>query len=536
MVVRANDSAEANHTYKVADTEEEFEQIFQLNYQTFVEEIPQHSENTERRLVDKFHEENTYLICLKGDALLGMMALRDQRPFSLDTKLDDLDSYLPDGRRLVEIRLLSIQPKARSGKVLAGLLNLLIDINRSKNWDMALISGTTRQQKLYRHIGFQPFGPLVGSEEARYQPMSISLDDFQQHTRSTLRHTARTVEHRFLPGPVQVTTAVRQAFESEPLSHRSAEFLDNYQQCRHRLCQLVNSQHTMIAMGTGTLANEMVAAHLSGLGGIGLVLSNGEFGERLIDHCLRFDLEFASCINDWGEPFDIEQIPEGRFEWLWMTACETSTGMRNDYTTIAAYCQAHGIKLCIDAVSAVGAYPVDFSAAYLATTSSGKAIAAYPGLAIVFANHPIQPTPCIPRYLDLHLYQADSSVPFTFSSNVINALLAALQNLEHPDLAFAETERLSAELRRSLPLAPIVDADQSSPAVLTISVPDKLNSRDFAKRLRERFGIEVASESTYLVERNWIQICLMGQLSEHSIKHLIESIDSLLLSIGMGAV
>ena len=52
--------------FRIATTRHEFEQIFKLNYKTFVEEIPQHERNAERRLVDKFHEENTYLICMDG--------------------------------------------------------------------------------------------------------------------------------------------------------------------------------------------------------------------------------------------------------------------------------------------------------------------------------------------------------------------------------------------------------------------------------------------------------------------------------------
>lgn len=48
-------------TFKIADTEEEFEQIFCLNYETFALEIPQHQQNESRKLVDKFHHENTYL-------------------------------------------------------------------------------------------------------------------------------------------------------------------------------------------------------------------------------------------------------------------------------------------------------------------------------------------------------------------------------------------------------------------------------------------------------------------------------------------
>ncbi len=52
-------------TFKIANTEEEFEQIFRLNYETFALEIPQHQQNEYCRLVDKFHHENTYFICKK---------------------------------------------------------------------------------------------------------------------------------------------------------------------------------------------------------------------------------------------------------------------------------------------------------------------------------------------------------------------------------------------------------------------------------------------------------------------------------------
>jgi len=46
-------------TYKVASTENEFEQIHRLNYKTFVLEIPQHQQNKEQKLIDRFHLQNT---------------------------------------------------------------------------------------------------------------------------------------------------------------------------------------------------------------------------------------------------------------------------------------------------------------------------------------------------------------------------------------------------------------------------------------------------------------------------------------------
>ncbi|GIV77575.1 MAG: hypothetical protein KatS3mg050_1969 [Litorilinea sp.] len=52
------------YTFRYATEDWEFEQIHRLNYRAFVEEIPQHAPNPERRLVDQFHHENTYAIGL----------------------------------------------------------------------------------------------------------------------------------------------------------------------------------------------------------------------------------------------------------------------------------------------------------------------------------------------------------------------------------------------------------------------------------------------------------------------------------------
>ena len=170
--------------FKIATEDWEFELIHQLNYRTFVEEIPQHEPAPARRLVDKFHSENTYLICLAGNFLAGMLAVRGQRPFSLDQKLPNLDGYLPPGRSVCEIRLLAVEKHFRMGSVFQGLLCLVGEHCKRNGYNLAIISGTTRQQKLYRHIGFVQFGPLVGASEALYQPMYLTLEAFDSKTKA----------------------------------------------------------------------------------------------------------------------------------------------------------------------------------------------------------------------------------------------------------------------------------------------------------------------------------------------------------------
>ena len=173
--------------FKIASEDWEVELIHRLNYKTFVKEIPQHEAPQGDRLVDKFHAENTYVICLCGNQLAGMLAVRGRRPFSLDYKLASLDSYLPPGRSVCEVRLLAVEKEFRTGQVFPGLLLFLWQYGIQQGYDLAIISGTTRQLKLYAHLGFTPFGPLVGTGETLFQPMYMTKETFEANAKEILQ-------------------------------------------------------------------------------------------------------------------------------------------------------------------------------------------------------------------------------------------------------------------------------------------------------------------------------------------------------------
>lgn len=166
---------------KLADEPWEFEAIHRLNYATFVEEIPQHAPNEHRRLIDRFNHENTYVVAVRDRELLGMMAIRTTRPFSLDTKVPDLDRWLPPGRRCCELRLLAVDPSRRATPLLRALFAFVWNHCLGEGFEAAVISGTVRQLALYAHLGFEPFGPRVGTPEAEYQPMLITRERAERH-------------------------------------------------------------------------------------------------------------------------------------------------------------------------------------------------------------------------------------------------------------------------------------------------------------------------------------------------------------------
>lgn len=159
---------------KSPTSKDEFEQIHRLNYKTFVEEIPQHEENMDKILIDKFHHKNKYLIAKKDKKVLGMICYNDIRPFSLEQKLDNLDNYFPVGSKIMEIRLFAVTENSRKGIVAYHLIKGLYQLIKDQGFDIAIISGTVRELDFYRKIGLIPFGPLVGEDDAMYQPMYLT--------------------------------------------------------------------------------------------------------------------------------------------------------------------------------------------------------------------------------------------------------------------------------------------------------------------------------------------------------------------------
>ena len=520
--------------FKVATEDWEFEQIHRLNYKTFVEEIPQHQPSASQRLVDKFHAENTYLICLQNQKLVGMLAVRSSRPFSLDKKLPDLDAYLPPGRTICEIRLLAIEKKfrgARGGQVLQGILALLWQHGVEKNYGLAIISGTTRQFKLYQHLGFVPFGPVVGGADAQFQPMYVTLETFEVTAREFLRSSPARSFHpnavNFLPGPVTIRREVRRAFEQAPESHRGDSFKKDFQSARQILCELVRAKNVELFMGSGTLANDIIAAQLSLLNGRGLVLSNGEFGDRLIDHARRLDLDFDIVKFDWGKPIEMDAVRQkfagqgkSPYSWLWCTHCETSTGLMVDLDALKQLCNETQTRLCLDCISTVGAVPVDLSGVFLASCASGKGLRAYPGLSMIFYNHEIAPNgaPNLPRYLDLDFYARQDGIPFTFSSNLLHALRAAVRRVNW-EKRFSDIEDLSGWLRERLienGFHLVGNGARVSPAVITLQLPNDLSSVKFGGAMQEA-GYLLSFNSEYLRGKNWVQVCLLGEIAREKV-------------------
>lgn len=516
--------------FKEATEGDEISQLQRLNYRTFVEELRQYETNPSGVLVDRFHADNRYFVAIEAGELLGMISINGNGPFSIEARLPDVGVmerfYDP-----CEVRLLAIAPGARYGMVLAGLFWQVYAAAVKDGRSHMLISGVSERREMYESLGFRELGPAVRSGEASYIPMALELADATVQEKAKryaawwLRRSGRE-EVKLLPGPVQMGAKVREAFARAPMSHREAEAITIYERVRRRLSSLMTGMQSAVFTGSGTMANDIVAASLRAKFGErrGVVLSNGEFGERIVRQARSAGLNFAVVSSPWGCAWDHEQAAmelHGDAVWVWGVHLETSTGQLNDLHRLSEQCKAAGVALAADCVSSLGAVTMSGLELCLASGVSGKALGSYAGLAFVFASEAaLDDMDCdkMPASFNLREMTRQREPLFTLPTPQLLALDEALE-MNYADAStaatrYADYRALGTWVRSELSrrgLKTLVEEGSAAPTICTFALP-----MGSAERCR-RAGFHIAYESSYLKQRRWGQIGVMGELDAEMI-------------------
>lgn len=174
------------YLFKIAETDQELDEIHRLLYRTFVVEVPRYDDPGTDYLVDKFHERNLYFIAVRKGQVCGVMALHDQPPFSVADALADPDVLTSLGPRLLEVRLFAIEPEERFSLVFAGLAYSVYDYAKSSGYQNMVISGLAERQEMYERIGFCPLGPPALKGNEYFIPMSLDLSCLPEKAKQDL--------------------------------------------------------------------------------------------------------------------------------------------------------------------------------------------------------------------------------------------------------------------------------------------------------------------------------------------------------------
>jgi aspartate aminotransferase-like enzyme/GNAT superfamily N-acetyltransferase len=524
-------------TFKEADTAAEHAQIHKLNHRIFCEEIRQHSTTPDSLLVDRFHERNRYFIAKLEEQLVGMVSVHGGPEFSISSRLTD-STILQQLAAPIEVRLLAVAPEYRNRAVIAGLLHQVSQYAQRFGYSDLLISAISERLSMYRKLGFEPMGSAVQQGAATFVPMRLSLNNapakFRRRDQLYKTHWCRGHAISLLPGPVEIAPSVAQALRNPPVSHRALAFLSLYERVRARLSTMMAGMETVILSGGGTLANDAVAANLRAAFGParGIVLSNGEFGERIVRQAERAGLTYRVARSGWGEPWDWDAIDRELADspaWVWAVHLETSTGVLNDLPRLLRLAQRLCVPVAADCVSSLGA--VDPHAGFdlfLASGVSGKALGAFAGLSFVFvssqAHDLLQGKALCPSFDLLAATQVTGPVS-TVPTPLVAALAAALElHFSTPEACsaryahhFALGQWTREQLRR-VGLKVLCNTENAAPTITTLAKPS-----GFAGACL-RHGFRIAHESDYLRARNWGQIATMGELTREMLDPLFDGL------------
>ncbi len=495
-------------------------------------------------LIDRFHVQNRYFVAVRDGVVIGMISAHGGPEFSITKRLPDpaelLNFPLP-----LEVRLLAIERQNRNRTVLAGLLWQVYSYAVSNQYSHLLISGISQRVPMYRKMGFSVLGPPVPEGKASFIPMVMSIAGrlaesnerrFQLHQ----RHWRRLAEDRepisLMPGPVCIHPLVARAWKSQPVSHRSTAFTESYEQVRRSLGWLIEGMQPAIFPGAGTLANDAVAANLRAIfdDREGLILSNGEFGERIAKQAASAGLRFRHMSFPWGEPwsFDaIEKALDRKPVWAWAVHLETSTGVLNNVERLMRLAGDIRCAVALDCVSSLGAaaIPGQTETLLMASGVSGKSIGAYAGLGIAYLSgrcRRLLAGKILPSSFDL-LRMCETRGPLT---TVPSPLLLALgQALE---INYATPEAIARRLRQyrdlgqqvrgalqAAGIGPLAHDSIAAPNITTFALP----GHEFVEQCLNA-GYQIAHESSYLQNRGWGQIATMGDFTPDVLTPLFESL------------
>jgi aspartate aminotransferase-like enzyme len=322
-------------------------------------------------------------------------------------------------------------------------------------------------------------------------------------------------EKRYLltPGPTPVPPEVLAALAEPVIHHRGRDYREIYERSLARLAEVYRTRNEVLMFTTsGTGAFESAVANLTSPGDRQLVLSAGNFGERWAGLAEAFGANLVHVRLDWGEspePDDLRSalVEAGDVRIVYLTHSETSTGVVCDVQALAAVAKEAGALVVVDAVSSLGAVPLETDAWDLDVVVSGsqKALMTPPGVAFVSVSQAALDAAAqasSPRYvLDWERTrkgQAKLDAPFTPPVSLVRALDVALGLLleEGLEAAFDRHARLGRACRegaKAMGLELFSPDEERSAVVTAIRAPEGVDATEIVSTLRDQFGITIAN-------------------------------------------
>ena len=313
------------------------------------------------------------------------------------------------------------------------------------------------------------------------------------------------------PGPTPAPPEVLAAIAQPVIHHRGPDYRELYARVLARLREVFRTeQEVLLFGGSGSGAMESAVANLVSPDDPVLVVSGGYFGERWAAIAKAYGANVDHLRYAWGEIPSVDDVSsrlrERESDLVFFTHSETSTGVVLDPQQFAAAAREAGALSVVDAVSSLGAVPLDTDAWGIDVVASGaqKALMTPPGLAMASASDAAwerSASASSPRFYwdweKTRKGQSTLDAPVTPPVSLVAGLDVALQMLldEGLEAAFDRHRRLGRACREGLKAMglELSSPDDDSSAVVTAArAPEGIDSDELVLLLRDRHGVTLA--------------------------------------------
>ena len=298
------------------------------------------------------------------------------------------------------------------------------------------------------------------------------------------------------PGPLTTTETVKEAMMSDWCTWDEDYNVGVVENIRRRLVELATSrpdEYTAVLMqGSGTFCVEATLGSVVRPADRLLVVANGAYGKRmgviaeyyrLPCHVMSFDETQAAD----PAAIDTYLAEHGEVTHVSVVHCETTTGVLNPLSEIAAVVKRHGKTLIVDAMSSFGGVPIDMAGLGIdfMISSANKCIQGVPGFGFIIARRRLlEQCEGVARSLSLDLYdqwaameQGRGKWRFTSPTHVVRAFMQALAELEAEGgvaarhARYAENHRTLVSGMRALGFKTLLPDEVQSPVITSFLYP-----------------------------------------------------------------
>lgn len=351
------------------------------------------------------------------------------------------------------------------------------------------------------------------------------------------------------PGPLSTTKTVRAAMLRDWCTW-DAEYNELVQEIRSNLQHLAaqdsNGLTCVLMQGSGTFAVESMLGSLLAHEDHLLILSNGAYGERIVQIAQRLNISHSVLRLPETQAPDLAIIESFMQSNSQATHCivvhtETTTGMLNPVSKISALARNSGLIFLLDAMSSFGGIPIDMHMLGIdvLVSSANKCIQGVPGFGfVILEQNLIEQCRGRARSLSLDLYdqwitmqKGNGKWRFTSPTHTVRAFWQALLELKaEGGIAaranrYQESQKTLAKGMQALEFQALLPRACQSPIITSFHYPEDpgFEFQKFYNSLKDRGFVIYPGKVTDI---DSFRIGTIGNVFLKDIQQLLEVISA----------